>query len=432
MGLSVPVLVLAGLVLTPLFPVPPMDPPSWEDNGARYDEYFPYYLEYAAMTRIHQRGRKPGGRHGHAAFYLKGVQRRTGIRYPQLELVPAGTDLTDPNAGVGVSVNKMFKNVNWVAFDGMDLFYAGGMDDGVVIDVNVRDVVIDRVLRTGAFEGVEIRDAVLVEKPYGMRTDRYIGEKSIGTDFALRFGRDLACVRIPLTREVMGEIVGYLNSMNAVYAEDPGRDFVWSGMENNCTHLAVNALAEISGVTPLQTDTGRVRRLFNLAIPANVFVNLALDGNEPPDPRAILDDPNARASLLEHGWMLQQPGTLVRFCPRFRENNHLWEGDFDMYTMERPVLPFIAIPFMQVIPIGSRWVWPPFYRFEQKAYRRLFSEPVITDLEENLRHFRSVYRDESERVVFEQTGNDSSDFWNKYSDYIQKQLQFLEKIPLED
>ena len=87
-ALSIPVLMVAGIVLPP--PPPFVPPPSAPVDSLlpSYDVLFPYYLEYAAMTRIHARGAEPGGRHGHAAFYLKGVRRVAGAPWPPLELVP--------------------------------------------------------------------------------------------------------------------------------------------------------------------------------------------------------------------------------------------------------------------------------------------------------------------------------------------------------
>jgi hypothetical protein len=385
---SVPLLVAVGVVLSWVRPVPPFVPPpaAVADSLAfSYDELFPYYLEYAAMTRIHRRGAEPGGRHGHAAFYLKGVRRVAGAPYPQLELAPEDASLSDPNTGVGVSVNKVLANVNWVAFDGCDLFYDGGMREGDVIDAGAAEAVVDRVLRSGAFDGVVVHDWVLADKPAGVSDERYLGGQSIGTDFALRFGRDVACVRIPVTREMMAEVVAYLNAMNRRYADDPKATFEWDGVENNCTHLALNALARVSGRRALKTDAGPVGRFFNLAIPANAFVDLAVAANGPVAGKGAV-----RAAFDEYGWLLQEPGVTVRFLPRFRDRNQLWEGDFDMYTMERPVVPLILVPPMEVVPIGSKWIWPPFYRFEQKAYRRLFAEPRYYDLRANLEHYLAV------------------------------------------
>jgi hypothetical protein len=405
MALSVPLFVLGGLVLTPLYPVPPFDPPP-DRIDQRYDEIFPYYVEYASMTRIKRRGEEPGGRHGHAVFYLKGVQRVADASYPRLELVAAGADLSNPNLGVGVSVNKILRNVNWVAFDGAELFYSGGKREGDAIDSDAGEEVVDRVLASGAFDGVEVYEAGTAGRPGGLRVDRRVLQRSIGTDFALRFGRDVACVRVPVPREVMGRIVEYLNGMNARYAENPDERFEWNGVENNCAHLVVNALAQVSALDAVQTDAGKVRRLFNLAIPANVLVDLAATGNEGSvDLDDVYGDEGARRSFVEDGWLLQQPGVVVRYLPRLRENNLLWEGDFDMYTMERPVMPLILVPPLQVIPIGSKWVWPPVYRYRQKAYRRLFIEPRFHDLKANLEHYLATTE---ERVSRPKTAREST------------------------
>jgi hypothetical protein len=411
----VPLLLLAGVVLTPLFPVPDFVPPPGDTvPGLSYDTLFPYYLEYAAMTRIHRVGEEPGGRHGHAAFYLKGVERVAGAAYPQLQLAPADADLSDPDTGVGVSVNKVLRNVNWVAFDGMDLFYNGGLGPGDAVDAEAVTRAIERVADAGVFGGVEF---------HGGDAGPAALERSIGTDFALRFGRDVACVRVPLTRDVMGEIVAYLNAMNSRYAGDPDLDFVWDGVEDNCTHLAVNALARVSGRRELKTHAGPVMRLFNLAIPANVLVDLARAGNRDP---ARAPDAAESGTLARYQWMLRQPGVMVRFLPRFRDRNRIWEGEFDMYTMERPVVPLILIPPMQLVPVGSKWVWPPVYRFEQKAYRRLFREPRLVDLRANLEDYLRA----TEGIARPQTAGEAEGA-DPYYDYL-KSMRARMRAALDD
>jgi hypothetical protein len=221
--------------------------------------------------------------------------------------------------------------------------------------------------------------------------ESHVGGQSIGTDYALRFGRDVACLRIPVTRGMMAEMVAYLNAMNRRYAEDADAVFEWDGVENNCTHLALNALAQVSGLRTLTTDAGPVGRFFNLAIPANALVDIAVAANDRrPGPERLGESGATRAAFETHRWLLQEPGVIVRYLPRFREHNLLWEGEFDMYTMERPVVPLLLVPAMAVVPIGSKWVWPPYYRFKQKAYRRLFAEPRYYDLRANLEHYLDV------------------------------------------
>jgi hypothetical protein len=68
-------------------------------------------------------------------------------------------------------------------------------------------------------------------------------------------------------------------------------------------------------------------------------------------------------------------------------------------------MPLILVPPLQVIPIGSKWVWPPVYRYRQKAYRRLFIEPRFHDLKANLEHYLATTE---ERVSRPKTAREST------------------------
>ncbi|GAG66483.1 unnamed protein product, partial [marine sediment metagenome] len=89
-----------------------------------YDRLFPYYVEICAISQIRANFAKHGGSPGHAVMYLKGACRDEEAGYPRLELCdPAEEDLTVGETGTGISVNKMLKNVNWLAIPGKELFF---------------------------------------------------------------------------------------------------------------------------------------------------------------------------------------------------------------------------------------------------------------------------------------------------------------------
>ena len=59
---------------------------------------------------------------GHAILYIKGACKDDEAPFPQLRRCRSvGTRLKDPERGAGVSVNQLFKNVNWVATPGYQL-----------------------------------------------------------------------------------------------------------------------------------------------------------------------------------------------------------------------------------------------------------------------------------------------------------------------
>ena len=81
----------------------------------RYDALFPYYLELCAVTQIRSNFAPHGGTPGHAAMYVKGACRDDSTEFPTLKVCGPEVDLRDPESGHGVSVNKLLRNVNWIA-----------------------------------------------------------------------------------------------------------------------------------------------------------------------------------------------------------------------------------------------------------------------------------------------------------------------------
>src|SRR5579871_3204829 len=117
------VVVAAALgACAPLEPPVPREPPE-----AEYVALFPYYAESCAVSQILK---KPGfgadirgGVGGHAVLYLNGVCRdpASSTRLALCDGAPA------LGRGVGLSVNAHYKNANWVAVQGRDFFFQGGL-----------------------------------------------------------------------------------------------------------------------------------------------------------------------------------------------------------------------------------------------------------------------------------------------------------------
>src|SRR5277367_3472304 len=91
---------------------------------AAYEKLFPYYVELCAASQFRSiLTGEGGGVPGHAVLYLKGACKDDGAPFPRLRRCRAvATSLEDPEHGAGVSVNAMFKSVNWVAVPGYEFF----------------------------------------------------------------------------------------------------------------------------------------------------------------------------------------------------------------------------------------------------------------------------------------------------------------------
>ena len=85
--------------------------------GTAYEKVFSYYVELCAASQFRSKVTgEGGGPAGHAILYIKGACKDDDAPFPQLRRCRGiATDLNDPEHGAGVSVNQLFRNVNWVA-----------------------------------------------------------------------------------------------------------------------------------------------------------------------------------------------------------------------------------------------------------------------------------------------------------------------------
>ncbi len=225
---------LAGCATLPL-------PANASHDEAAYTALYPYYLEFCALSEIQK---KPGygadirgGVGGHSTIYLNGVCL-AGPGYPELAICPA-----DPASnGVGLSVNAHFSNANWIAIPGRDFFYHGDLKPGQALTRQVYDATKAHAKRLGIYDAIRFHDRVFEDMPPGYTRDAFKYEVSIATDYAVGYGRDRYCARVPVTRAQMARIVDYLNGLNRPY-RDGKAEYQWSVLNDNCIHVAHNALA---------------------------------------------------------------------------------------------------------------------------------------------------------------------------------------------
>ena len=355
-------------------------------SGPRaYNSLFPYSVEVCAVTQFHQLGAKPGGWGGHATLFIDGAEIDPGVGYPRLRLVAADTDLSDPNSGTGISVNKIFDNVTWVAIPGRDEFFRGGLARGQTLDTNFYEAAIHKATRAGWFAGVGIKDAVMRQRSAAMRPDEFIVRHSIGTDFALNFARTAYCARLPMSRDAIGKVVAYLNGVNESAREN---GYTWNMYTNNCSHVAHNALAAAGvwdpkvargpGAINVARDVASVARALALSqmsdfsFPANNFVRLYEAGNERPidDAVAAFRNHDIRRTM-DDGWITTGPGALINTYPiHDPSRNQLFAPGRDPFLFSIPML----------------WNKAETYTMLTRG-----APPVVTDLAANLAHYRERY-----------------------------------------
>ncbi|HUH83241.1 MAG TPA: hypothetical protein VLX85_01450 [Stellaceae bacterium] len=335
-----------------------------------YRSLYPYYAEYCAASQLKK---KKGlgvdissGIGGHSVFYLNGACRDRSAGYPTLKLC----DETSPpdEDGVGLSVNAHYKNANWVATSGRDFFYHGTLKPGQRLTREVYEDTLATAERMGILDGVVFHREVFDDQPKGMSRERFMYEISVATDFALNFGRDRYCARVPLDREKMTRVIDYLNGLNAPY-RDGTKSFDWDVLTNNCSHVTHNALAA-AGIWDVW-EMGRFLLIaaFDFPTPKNEFVNLMRRTNDGPlaDPDAVFADDAARQALMAGEGLPTQPGSLAQ-AEAAAHANDFYDTDLALIFYDEPLT-------------GS---------YEQ-YFRQIFSEPRYTNLRANLAYFRDLY-----------------------------------------
>jgi hypothetical protein len=121
-----------------------------------YEKLFPYYVELCAASQFRSKlTGEGGGPAGHAILYIKGACKDEDTPFPQLRRCHVvATSLKDPEHGAGISVNQLFRNVNWVATPGYDLVFPGGLAPGERLTLARFEAVEQQAIAKGIYKGV--------------------------------------------------------------------------------------------------------------------------------------------------------------------------------------------------------------------------------------------------------------------------------------
>ena len=302
-----------------------------------YEKLFPYYVELCAASQFRSKLTGEGGIAGHAVMYLKGACKDDDAPYPQLRRCRvAATTLDDPEHGAGISVNRWFKSVNWVAIPGYELFFEGNLKPGERLTSRWFEAVEQDVIARGVYKGVAFHRYPGATADTDLR--EFLKRDGIGTDLALQFARSVFCARLPVTEGMLDQVIAFLNDKNREYAEGEA-NYNWSVWADNCMHTLRNALAAANIWSPLSVRAVKFLQIFNLAIPANEFVNLAelMTQGDIDDYRDILRDGPRRDAFHEFHWLPTQPGALLKTLPVHAPND-LYDTKFRLFTLQSPFL----------------------------------------------------------------------------------------------
>jgi hypothetical protein len=207
---------------------------------------------------------------------------------------------------------------------------------GGTVDTRPLPAVEQQAIAKGIYRGVTLHRFEGATSDTELRA--FLERAGIGTDLALQFARSVFCARLPVTEAMLEPIIKFLNDKNREYAEGEA-DYNWSAWADNCSHTMRNALAAANVWSPLSVRTTKIRQIFNLAIPANEFVNLAelMTEGDIEDYREILRDGPRRDAFHEFDWLPTRQGALLKTLP-VHDPNDLYDTTFRLFTLQSPLL----------------------------------------------------------------------------------------------
>ena len=83
-----------------------------------------------------------------------------------------------------MSVNRWFRNVNWVAIPGYELFYQGNLKFGERLTQAHFEATVHDAIEKGIYQGVEFHDYPSANTGAGL--ENFVANEGIGTDLALQ------------------------------------------------------------------------------------------------------------------------------------------------------------------------------------------------------------------------------------------------------
>jgi hypothetical protein len=306
------------------------------------------------MTRVHRKGEGAGGAFAHAVLYFDNACVETSFGYPQIRRCRPGE-----TQGTGVSVNKVFKNVNWVAVPTRETFFYGDLKNDEMLDMNAkggtkepneqRNDLITKIAALGIYQGIQVKDDVAAKRTKDEDETRFKINQSLDTDFAINWGRDIYCVNVPLNENLLDKGIEFVNLANIVHADAQrfkdyklqhlnyrdlkginvynnhakangiASDYNWNGISENCAHLAYNLFAAMGLVSPRRVGM-KIPNPFTMAVPADRWVSLIRTANS--DFGRAIDDVWAlylpgrnRDILTEQGVVVKHHGVVAEAIP---------------------------------------------------------------------------------------------------------------------
>lgn len=365
---------------------------------AAYEDHFPVYFEYCVGTQWKLQSGEEGGSPGHGFAYIHGLCKDYRSSYPQV--IPCSEVSTElkaqyPHEGVGISLDKNFANVMWVAVPGRDLMIFGEKESKPIMMTDVKEQV-KKINDLKVFNDVKVKVDSVNQLPFN--SPEYLdalAEVTLGTDHAVNWARELHCSRIPAKKESLPLVAKFLNDSNNQHRNGP--DYVWSKLSNNCVHISMNA-SHLMGINKsIKVDQKFPKLLFNMAVPSNGFMMYA-------DLSALGKTPSVRKltkALKKNGMSPVQVGALLEVHRAFPTGEKFNTDDLTILTLPRVKKPLKLLT-------------------TPRKYEKYFT-PKNTELKANAEMWIGRYETLLSKLGKDQVGSE-------VEEYLQNQLELAKKI----
>lgn len=395
---------LGALLLTGCTPADFHKPGPLQKEEA-YNRLFPQWVELCAVSQI---SKKPGygadiagGPGGHAVFFLHGACLDPTSPYPVLT--------SCPNGETGVSMNSHFKNANWVGISHRDFFYNGLLKPDEPLTKAAYTATKQEAQKRGLYSAIRFQDWTAEGKPADVSDEQWKYEISIGTDYAVSFGRARYCARLPVSEEQFKQVISFLNGRNALYQNGP-KTFETNVLQDNCNHLTHNALAAAGFWHELPVNQFILKAALTFPVPKNEVVNL-LDQTQRHDIgnlHALYHDKLTRKSLIEDGWLPTTPGVMLDSNP-VKTPNEVYNTQLSLIFYDDPLLGHY-----------------------NKGFDRYLNQPRYHDLKTNLLWYQGLYaKAAAERKPLDwwlkKEPAGFAPFYNAYYAWLQKQRDLVQR-----
>ena len=365
-----------------------------------FDHYFPYYFKFCAISRYHSKKGwgSTGSGAGHGLFYLKGACLDKSLGPAGLALCPVSADYSSSDTGVGLSVNRRLRNVNFLVFPGLTRFLGTELDEQETFTWDLKNSIIRDTLATKILAGIEFHDDAFPDLLIKEHREEFIARNAFGTDFAVALARDLFCITVPLNRLAMGAIIDHLNALNASYADSKGEDYRgrkkqdnyyhWDAFHDNCTHTPINALATLGILEPELTNQNPLVQAANIAIPAKTLLDIheSINGQE----RKIKDyykDKSLRQAVVDYKWASGLDIAMLEFIPMHRNNTQYLPDDALWFLNKSKAKDLLSSPRYSYHGNGKSGLvtslFSSYLRFDNKS-RELSKLMASSDFREQL------------------------------------------------